>query len=118
MRAARPRVPSVFPAGQRAADGQVRAEGAPKNSRLSLSWTARFTTEKNVAIADALKAFTAERGHTLLELAMSWLAAHSQIASVIAGATSPDQVRANAAAVNWRLGPDDLAEIDRLAPLP
>jgi aryl-alcohol dehydrogenase-like predicted oxidoreductase len=93
----------------------VRGKGAPEESRLSLSWTARFTTAKNVAIAEALQAFAAKRGHTLLELAMSWLAAHSQVASVIAGATSPDQVRANAAAVNWQLTPDDLTEIDRLA---
>jgi aryl-alcohol dehydrogenase-like predicted oxidoreductase len=84
-------------------------KGAPEGSRLSLSWTARFTTAQNVAIADALQAFAVTRGHTLLELAMSWLASHPPVASVIAGATSPDQVRANAAAVGWRLTPDDLA---------
>ncbi|HEU4693593.1 MAG TPA: aldo/keto reductase [Vicinamibacterales bacterium] len=88
----------------------------PANSRLSLQWTSRFTTEKNVRIAEALKAFAASRGHTLLELAMSWLAARPPVASVIAGATSPEQVRANAAAVNWTLTPQELAEIDRLAP--
>jgi aryl-alcohol dehydrogenase-like predicted oxidoreductase len=91
-------------------------KAAPKESRLSLSWTARFTTEKNVRIAEALKAFTAARGHTLLELAISWLAARPRVASVIAGATSPDQVRANAAAVNWALTREELSEIDRLAP--
>ena len=89
---------------------------APKDSRLSLSWTSRFTTDKNVEIAEALKAFAAARRHTLLELAFSWLAARPQIASVIAGATSPDQIRANAAAVTWSLTRDDLAEIDRIAP--
>jgi len=96
----------------------ARGKGAPEGSRLSLSWTARFTTAKNVAIAEALQAFAATRGRTLLELAMSWLAAHAPVASVIAGATSPDQVRANAAAVNWRLAPEEIAEIDRLAPPP
>jgi aryl-alcohol dehydrogenase-like predicted oxidoreductase len=90
--------------------------GAPKDSRLSLSWTSRFTSEKNVRIAEALKAFAAARNHTLLELAFSWLASRSQVASVIAGATSPEQIRANAAAVNWSLTGADLAEIDRLAP--
>jgi aryl-alcohol dehydrogenase-like predicted oxidoreductase len=89
---------------------------APKDSRLSLSWTSRFTTDKNVEIAEALKAFAAARRHTLLELAFSWLAARPQVASVIAGATSPDQIRANAAAVTWSLTRDDLAEIDRIAP--
>jgi aryl-alcohol dehydrogenase-like predicted oxidoreductase len=89
---------------------------APKESRLALSWTSRFTTDKNVEIAEALKAFAAARRHTLLELAFSWLAARPQVASVIAGATSPDQIRANAAAVAWSLTRDDLAEIDRIAP--
>jgi aryl-alcohol dehydrogenase-like predicted oxidoreductase len=88
---------------------------APNDSRLSLSWTARFTTEKNVRIAEGLKAFAAARGHTLLELAISWLAARPRMASVIAGATSPEQVRANAAAVNWPLTREELAEIGRLA---
>jgi aryl-alcohol dehydrogenase-like predicted oxidoreductase len=86
----------------------------PKDSRLSLSWTARFTSERNVAIAEALKAFAATRRHTLLDLAISWLASRLQVASVIAGATSPEQVHANAAAANWVLTRQDLAEIDRL----
>jgi aryl-alcohol dehydrogenase-like predicted oxidoreductase len=91
---------------------------APNESRLSLSWTARFTTEQNVRIAEALKAFATARGHTLLELAISWLAARPQVASVIAGATSPEQVRANVAAANWALTQEELADIDRLAPPP
>ena len=89
-------------------------KAAPASSRLSLSWTARFTTEPNVRIAEALKAFASARRHTLLELAMSWLASRPQVASVIAGATSPEQVQANAAAVNWSLTRDELAEIDHL----
>ena len=87
---------------------------APAESRLSLSWTSRFTTDKNVKVAEALKAFATARGHTLLELAFSWLASRPQVASVIAGATSPEQVRANAAAANWSLTHEELAEIDRL----
>lgn len=93
------------------------ATGAPKDSRLSLSWTSRFTTDRNVRIAEALKAFAAARKHTLLELAMSWLASRPQVVSVIAGATSPEQIRANAAAANWSPTRDELAEIDHLAPL-
>jgi len=92
-------------------------KAASSDSRLSLSWTARFTTDENVRITEALKAFAASRNHTLLELAMSWLASRPQVASVIAGATSPEQVRANAAALNWSLTQEDLAEIDRLSPL-
>ena len=90
-------------------------KAAPADSRLSLPWTSRFTTEKNVRIAEALKAFAAARHHTLLELAFSWLLSRPQVASVIAGATSPEQIRANAAAANWTLSREDLAEIDRLA---
>jgi aryl-alcohol dehydrogenase-like predicted oxidoreductase len=87
---------------------------APPDSRLSLSWTSRFTTDANVRKTEALKAFASRRGHTLLELAFSWLLSRRPVASVIAGATSPEQVRANAAAPNWTLTEDDLAEIDRL----
>jgi aryl-alcohol dehydrogenase-like predicted oxidoreductase len=90
-------------------------KGAPKDSRLSLSWTSRFTSDRNVRIAEALKAFAASRGHTLLELAFSWLASRAQIASVIAGATSPEQIRANAAATSWRLTTEELAEIEVLS---
>ena len=53
------------------------------------------------------------RGHTLLELAMSWLACQPAVASVIAGAKSPEQVKANAAAANWRLSHSELAEVRR-----
>jgi aryl-alcohol dehydrogenase-like predicted oxidoreductase len=87
---------------------------APADSRLSLSWTSRFTTEKNVQVAEALKAFAAKRHHSLLQLAFSWLAARPRVASVIAGATSPEQVHANAAAVSWSMSQDERAEIDRL----
>jgi len=106
-----------FPLASGLLTGKYEAgKGAPKDSRLSLPWTSRFTSDKNVRIAEALKAFAAARKHTLLEVAFSWLASHPQVASVIAGATSPEQVRANAAAVNWSLSGEELAEIDHLAP--
>lgn len=63
---------------------------------------------------EARISFAESRGHTLLELAFSWLLAHRPVASVIAGATSADQIRGNAAAADWRLGPNDLEEIDSL----
>ena len=63
---------------------------------------------------EALAFFAESRGHTLLELAMSWLAGLPRMASVIAGATSPAQIRANVAAVGWPLTDDDRAEVDRL----
>ncbi len=72
-------------------------------------------TDENYAIVEALTAFAESSGHTLLELAMSWLAAKPEVVSVIAGATTPGQVAQNAAATGWRLGADELAEIDRLS---
>ena len=64
---------------------------------------------------EKLTAFAKERGHTLLELAFSWLAAQPTVASVIAGATSPEQVKANASAADWKLTAADLAEISTTA---
>ena len=70
--------------------------------------------DKTFDIVDALTAFATERGHTLLELAMSWLATMPAMASVIAGATRPEQVRDNAQAVAWALSAEERAEVDRL----
>ena len=75
----------------------------------------RFLTEANWQIAEQLKDFAATRGHTLLELAFSWLAARPQVSSVIAGATKPEQLEQNVKAVGWALTPEDRTEIDRIA---
>jgi aryl-alcohol dehydrogenase-like predicted oxidoreductase len=69
---------------------------------------------RNWRIVDQLNAFAAARGHTLLELAMSWLASRAYVPSIIAGATKPEQVEQNVAAVGWSLSAADLAEIDRI----
>jgi aryl-alcohol dehydrogenase-like predicted oxidoreductase len=74
---------------------------------------ARMSKER-LARARELEALAQDAGHTLLELAMSWLASQSPVASVIAGATRPEQVRANAAAAGWRLDAGTLAEVDRI----
>jgi aryl-alcohol dehydrogenase-like predicted oxidoreductase len=67
-----------------------------------------------LATVAKLSELAAERGHTMLELAISWLAAHPVVASVIAGATTPEQVVANAAAANWELTPVDLAAVEAI----
>jgi aryl-alcohol dehydrogenase-like predicted oxidoreductase len=74
----------------------------------------RYATEKNVSITEKLKAFAAERGHSMLELAFSWLASRDQVSSVIAGATKPEQVEQNAKAIAWKMTADEIAEIDRI----
>ena len=61
---------------------------------------------------EALDGWARDHGHTLLELAFSWLLARPAVAIVIAGATKPEQVAANAASAEWRLTPGDLTEID------
>jgi aryl-alcohol dehydrogenase-like predicted oxidoreductase len=95
-----------------------RGEDFPAGSRLeSMPYFASIATDENLARVERLRAFADSCGHTLLELAVAWLLAQPTVASVICGATSPAQVTTNAAASSWRLGPDELAEIDRcLAP--
>lgn len=94
-----------------------RGEKPPEGTRLaglSAEQAAWFLSERNLDVAEKLRALAADRGRTLLDLAMSWLAARPAVASIIAGATSPDQVRANAAAASWELAAADLAEIDAI----
>lgn len=74
----------------------------------------RYLTEANWSVAEKLGDFAAARGHTLLELAFSWLLARPPVASVIAGATKPEQIAANVAAGGWALRAADLAEIDAI----
>ena len=78
----------------------------------------KYLTDGNWAVAEKLGDFAAARGHTLLELAFSWLLARPPTASVIAGATKPDQVAANAKAGAWQLTADELAEVDALTAAP
>jgi aryl-alcohol dehydrogenase-like predicted oxidoreductase len=78
----------------------------------------RYLTPANWTIVERLEDFCARRGHGLLELAFSWLMARRPVASVIAGATRPEQVEQNVKAASWALTPDDLAEIDRLTRAP
>jgi aryl-alcohol dehydrogenase-like predicted oxidoreductase len=76
----------------------------------------RALGDKRFDQVEALDSFARDHGHTLLELAMSWLASTPHLASVIAGATKPEQVQANAAAVSWSLTEDERAEVDALSP--
>jgi aryl-alcohol dehydrogenase-like predicted oxidoreductase len=75
---------------------------------------ADFLTERNWRIVDALAALAAKRGRSLIELAFSWLLRDGVVASVIAGATSPEQVAQNIRAAEWVLTAEELAEVDRI----
>jgi aryl-alcohol dehydrogenase-like predicted oxidoreductase len=88
----------------------------PEGTRLAKTQRLadRYLTERNWRIAEKLGDFVDGRGHTMLELAFSWLLAQSPVTSVIAGATRPEQLEQNVKAGDWALTADDLAEIDRL----
>ena len=90
-----------------------RGEPEPEGARLSGLNDGRLSEERLVR-AEELETFAARRGHTLLELAIGGLASIEGIPSVIAGATKPEQVRANVAAGDWQL---TQAELDELAAL-
>jgi aryl-alcohol dehydrogenase-like predicted oxidoreductase len=86
----------------------------PESSRGKDAFGPKIFTPENMERAETLIAFAESRGHSLLQLAFSWLAARPEVCSVIAGAKTPDQARANSCAVSWKLTSADLAELDRL----
>jgi aryl-alcohol dehydrogenase-like predicted oxidoreductase len=84
-----------------------RGEPAAQGTRLH----GREIDDERLAHVERLTAFAQERGHTILELAISALASTPGITSIIAGATKPEQVRANAAAAGWKLSENELARL-------
>ena len=102
-----------FPLANGLLTGKYRqGQPFPKSSRAEDGFGPKVFTEENLAVVDSLRTFAESRGHTLLELALSWLASKPAIASIIAGAKAPEQVKANASSVNWRLTEADLAALD------
>jgi aryl-alcohol dehydrogenase-like predicted oxidoreductase len=94
-----------------------RHEAPPAGTRLAGMPAERASdalSDKVFDRVEALEGFARDHGHTLLELAFAWLLARPTVASVIAGATKPEQVDANAAAAGWTLTDADLARIDAL----
>ncbi|MEX2080203.1 MAG: aldo/keto reductase, partial [Dehalococcoidia bacterium] len=91
-----------------------RGEALPEGSRLA-AWGPRaagIANEANFDVLEGLERFAQERGHSMLELAFSWLASQPVTSSVIAGATSPDQVKQNARAADWVLNEEEMKEVD------
>ncbi|HSM70294.1 MAG TPA: aldo/keto reductase [Anaerolineales bacterium] len=92
-----------------------RGEPAPAGSRGEKSpYVQKYMTDENFDKLDALTAFAESRGHTLHELAFAWLLSNKQVSSVIAGATKPEQVEANATTVGWTLSEEEMAEVNQL----
>ncbi len=97
-----------------------RGADRPNGTRLtttSAEQQARVFSEHNLDVVELLAEYAEQRGHTILELAFARLLAHPVLASVIAGATSGRQVTANVAASSWTLTPEEIAEIDEIAPI-
>ncbi len=107
-----------FPLASGLLSGKYRKnQPVPRGTRLTSG--GRFGNRlegPNMDLVELLAQFAVTREHTLLELAVSWLAAQPAVASVIPGATSVEQVKANAAAAGWRLTADELAAVDTIVP--
>jgi aryl-alcohol dehydrogenase-like predicted oxidoreductase len=95
-----------------------QGQPAPEGSRLQSGRGDSLLTDRNLSVVEELIEFSESRGHTILELAFSWLLTRSAVVSVIAGATSSEQARSNAAAAGWRLTDEELAEIDSIVSRP
>lgn len=93
-----------------------KGEAAPGDTRFGKvpRLRDRYVTPRNEGIVEKLQAFAEKSGHTMLELAFSWLASRPQVSSVIAGATRVEQVEQNVKAIGWALSAQEIAEIDAI----
>jgi aryl-alcohol dehydrogenase-like predicted oxidoreductase len=106
-----------FPLANGLLTGKVRrGQEPPAGSRLASR--PGYVTDDKLDRVEALIAWAAERGRTVLEVAVGALAAQDGCACVIAGATTPEQVKANAAAAEWVPSAEELADLDRIVPPP
>jgi aryl-alcohol dehydrogenase-like predicted oxidoreductase len=93
-----------------------RGEPPPEGTRMA-AWGARAQqamNDRNFDRVEALETWARDRNHSILDLAFAWLLGQPVVSSVIAGATSPEQVKANAATSDWRLTPEEVAEVTAL----
>jgi aryl-alcohol dehydrogenase-like predicted oxidoreductase len=107
-----------FPLHNGLLTGKFTRDHAPADSRI-MRQRQHVWQEAPWDALERFQTFCDERGITMLEATFGWLLARPALSSVIAGATTPEQVRANAAAATaWTPTPDELADIDELFPLP
>jgi aryl-alcohol dehydrogenase-like predicted oxidoreductase len=107
-----------FPLASGLLTGKYRRGEAPQQDTRLAAWGSRGAkalSEHNFDRIEKLSAYADETGHSLLELAFAWLLGHASVSSVIAGATRPEQVKANAATASWRLTPDEVSQVAKLA---
>jgi aryl-alcohol dehydrogenase-like predicted oxidoreductase len=108
-----------FPLAMGLLTGKFKAgEPPPEGTRLALMGErgADQLSEPRLAAVAALGELAGRHGHSVLDLAFGWLLSRAPVASVIAGATKPEQIRANVAAGEWRLSDEVLGEVDAIVP--
>lgn len=107
-----------FPLASGLLTGKYRqGREAPTGTRIAdMEYFKRTVTPERLERVEALARFAESRGRRLLDLAISWLLTRPVVGSVIAGATSADQVKRNALAASWKLSREELAEVDAIAP--
>jgi aryl-alcohol dehydrogenase-like predicted oxidoreductase len=105
-----------FPLASGLLTGKYRRDAMPEGARLTYSprHSERFISARNWETVEALTAFCTRRGRSLIELAFAWLLAKPMVASVIAGASTPEQVDQNVRAVGWSLSADETEEVNRI----
>jgi len=104
-----------FPLANGLLTGKYRkGQPLPQGTRGADGFGPKVFTEENLNKVEALIQFATTHGHTMLELAISWLAAQPAVASVIAGAKTPEQVRSNAVEASWKLSPEHLQTVNSL----
>jgi aryl-alcohol dehydrogenase-like predicted oxidoreductase len=105
-----------FPLEQGLLTGKYRRDASPQGARLTESRGA--LTEERFTVVEALESFGRERGVGVLDVALGWLVQMPTVATVIAGATTPEQISANVAATEWEPTLDDLKILDTISPPP
>lgn len=106
-----------FPLASGLLTGKYQRDAMPEGARLTATpkfANRTYVTDANFDKVEKLDAFAKERGHTLLELAFSWLLAEPVTGSVIAGATKPEQIASNVNSAGWTLTADEKAQVDAI----
>lgn len=91
--------------------GDVPAQGTRMANKR---YSDRFWNDANLAIIERLRDFAERRGRSMIELAFGWLLSNRLVGSVIAGASTPEQLRQNVLAAGWQLNAEEMAEVDEL----
>ena len=105
-----------FPLASGLLTGKYRkGKPIPQGTRIAAGRNSGQLNDRNMDIIESLIKFAESKGHTMLELAFSWLLSHDVVASVIAGATKPEQARGNASAANWKLTEEEMKIVSDIA---